>query len=333
MRKLFFPLVFVTSLLGACAIPQPVLASDVTYGDYLINDPTLSYSTAPVLNLDNIDFLAMQAIYSSATISALSFDDGRKSTMTITVVSTNNLTAARININGYILDEGDAWTAQATASMTAKAISDAIVAMPGLTDILVSTWASNGVVYATATTIGAAPNSWPTFVSVSSITISGPSNGSESKVSASTDKITFTSAHGVSTGFPMYLTTVSGTAPTGLTSGTTYYAIKSDAVSLQLASSSSNALAGTAVNITAITGSGSFTLTPTAFAGTYSFKWQASNDNANWFDVDTDSVTYSSPGTTMWDGLINFKYLRLNFSPGTGGGLNLKVLGFGKEVR
>lgn len=312
-------------------LPRAARAGDALLDGTIFTDPILAYSTAPAFNVSRLESISMQATYSSATVAAMTVTDGVKSTNTIVVVSTSGLSGARITMNGYTLDNGAEWTSVSTASGTAKAIADAINATPGLKDIVSSTWAANGTVYSTSAVVGTAPNSWTMFSSTpSALLVNNFSNGAATAISITTDKITTSSAHGISTGAPLLFVKVTGTVPTGLTTATTYYAIVSDAVSFKLASSSANALAGTAIDITAITGSGSFTLTPTAFAGTWSFKWQGSNDNLNWADLNATAITYSVPATTLWDGLVHYKYLRLNFTAGTGGGMNIKVVGYGQ---
>lgn len=324
-------------LLGALVL-RPVLARAASYYDAeIINNSALAYSTNVAIDVGQMDDLATQAVISSATITPLSFDDGKKATSTLTVVSTQSLTGARIVINGCVLDAGadGNFTPVSTATGTAKAISDAMMASPCFSGILASTWTSGGLVKTTATAVGTAANSWTTYVNVSSLTITAFSNGDEPSVSVADDEITLASAHGVTTGYPMYLTTTAGTAPTGLTTGTTYYMIVTGNNKVKLASSSANALAGTAINITALTGSGTFTLTGTAFAGNWGLVWQSSNDNLNWYTLpNASSVTFSSPWTAtnyMWDSTVIFKYLRLAITAGSGGGINLRVRGFGKK--
>lgn len=315
---------------------RPILsrAAGGYYDAEIINNPTLAYSTNVAVDVSQLQDLAMQAVYSSATVSPLSFDDGRKATATLTVLSTQSLTGSRIVINGCVLDAGDNFTPVSTTSGTAKAISDAMMASPCFSGILISTWTTN-IVRATATTVGSTPNSWSTYVNVSSYTLTAFSNGDEPSVSVADDEITLSAAHGVSTGYPMYLGVTAGSAPTGLASGTTYYAIVTANNKFKLASTSTGSLAGTAVNITALTGSGTFTLTPTAFAGSWGLSWQSSNDNLNWYTLpNASSVTFATPWTatnTMWDSEIIFKYIRLVITAGSGGGLNLKVRGYGKK--
>jgi hypothetical protein len=312
-------------------------ADQAEYDATFFDDPTLAYSTTPILDVSRLDTLAIQATYSSATISQFSLDDGRKSTGTFTVVSTQSLTSVMLAVNGCSFINGREWTSVSTASGTASAIATAMDASACLANVVSASWpgGTSAVVNLTADTIGTAGNSIEIFSSnSSSITVSGStlSNGDDSNFSVSTDKVTTSSAHGISTGFALLFSTVSAsTPPTGLTDQTTYYAIVTSLVDFKLADTSTNSLAGTAIDITALTGGGTFTLDPTAFAGTYSFKWQSSNDRSNWFDLPVSSTTYSAPGNTMWDGTINYKYLRLNITAGTGGGLDLNVTGFGKR--
>ena len=78
----------------------------------------------------------------------------------------------------------------------------------------------------------------------------------ETSVSSTNETITI-NAHGYFTGDAVQYSNESGTNLTGLTSGTTYYVIKSNANTFKLATSLSNANAGTAINITAAsTGNG-----------------------------------------------------------------------------
>ena len=306
------------------------------YSNYLINEKALSYSKNIDLKLDTIDDLSMQAIYSSATLSTASFNDGVASTGSITVASTSTLTGARVSVAGYPFTNGSEWTAVATASGCAKAISDALMADPRVNALIVSTWTSGGVVIATAVASGAAGNAYTLYSSTPGALVKSGAvftGGADSKVNMTTDQITVAN-HGFSTGTPLLLTTTAGTAPTGLTTGTTYYAIVKDLSTLQLAATSTGAVAGLAINITAQTanGGGTFTLTPTPFAGTYSLAWWGSNDDTNWFSLsNATGVTYSTPGTTEWDGPIYFRWLRCAITAGTGGGLNIQIIGNGKR--
>lgn len=300
----------------------------------IFNDPTLAYSTVTAFDMSLVETLSMQVTYSSANISAFSTDDGRKATGTFTVASTQTLTSAMLGVGGCSFINGREWTSVAFASTTAQSIADAINNSVCLAGSVAAARGSgtSAVVFATATVIGTAGNSIALTSSVSSITVSGAtlSNGDDSSFSVANDDVTTSAAHGISTGYPLLLATVTGTAPTGLTTGTTYYAIVTSPIKFKLASSSANALAGTAVNITALTGAGTFTLTPTPFAGTPTFKWQGSNDGINYADLNATAISYSAPATSLWDGLVHYKFLRLNFTAGTGGGMSMKVVAYGQ---
>lgn len=103
----------------------------------------------------------------------------------------------------------------------------------------------------------------------------------DADVNVSTDRITITS-HGFVTGRKVAAST-SVALPTGL-SATDYYVIKVDANTIKLASSLNNALAGTAVDITAAAGGGTHTLTPAALASC-SYKLQGSIDDTTFVDL------------------------------------------------
>lgn len=329
---------YLSKILGLILLASSYASAGTFFtGESIVDDPTLAYSGSYTADTRNIDRLSAQVIYSSAAISPLTFDDGRKSTATLTVVSvsTTVLSGKRLAIAGYVLDEGTHWTRTAYASATAKNISDAIIARTGLNALVTSSYTVAGIVFTTSTAIGSNTNyalysSTPAALAWSA---SEMTHGDDTGVhpattyGGSSDTIKFTTPHAVSTGFPMYLQTVAGTVPTGLTAGTTYYTIKVDDMTTKLALSSTGAVAGLAVNITAITGSGSFKLHPTAFAGSYSFKWQVSQDGSSFSDLAVSSVTYAAPGNTLWDfGAWNYRKVRLNFLSGTGGGINIRAI-------
>lgn len=87
-------------------------------------------------------------------------------------------------------------------------------------------------------------------------------------VTTGTDLITISAAGGkqLLNGMAVVLTTT-GTAPTGLTAGNTYYVIAISSTTIKLASSLANAIAGTAIDITG-QGTGTHTLTLTLTART-----------------------------------------------------------------
>lgn len=408
----------------------------------IVDNDAVAYSQNFDLDLTYIKTLSVQATYSSATLPTAVFDDGRKSTGTITVANNNALTPARASVtivisnnagvtgqrvvlNGITFKEGaggnwtkgshssatatslatvinahssfDAevtastgviaywassgtvansytatsstptamsvtspfsggldnarltvytrqlvqgvhWTRGTTSTATALSIHNAIRDNLTINAVIVSTpgvVGGNGVVFATATAVGTTLNAYTMVSSTpAALSVSGFAGGQESDISLTADTIASTTTNRLGRGVPLLYTTASGTAPTGLTAGTTYYLIPNNPQSFKLSDTSTGSIAGVTVNISAQTGSGSFRLTPLAFAGTPSFKWQVSNDGSSFTDLAVSSVTYSAPGSTSWDfGTVNYKTLRLKFQAGTAGATDLLAVGNGTSKR
>lgn len=244
----------------------------------------------------------------------------------------NNLV---VGLGGFTVTAGTNFTPVSTTSGTAAAILTAFGANANIVAIATSS-RSNNVIYSTAVTAGTAGNSLAFFSNSSSVTVSGLSGGTASDINTTASSINVPS-HGISGGTAVLFTVTAGAAPGTLAANTTYYAIAVDANNLKLASSQNNALAGTAVAITTQTqaGGGTFALKTLPFSGTAGFKWQSSNDGTNYYDLSTTSATITSSNTSattlMWDGPIYYRYLRLNFSGPSQGGVNLKVIGNGKS--
>ncbi len=241
---------------------------------------------------------------------------------------------ATITMDGVTLKNGVDWTAGTTSTATAKAISDAIQANPTLSGVISSTWNASGVVTATSTISGTAAN-FPLSSLTSALTTVGFTGGSTSAINLTADTITSASNH-FTLGMALLYSTSTGVSPTPLTGKTTYYAIPVDANTFKLAVTSTSAIAGIAIDITAqtATGGGSFGLTPLALTGTPAFKWQESNDSTNWNDVNVSSFSFGSPytsTTTFWDfGQVNMRYLRVNYTAGTAGAVAITIKANGK---
>jgi len=240
-----------------------------------------------------------------------------------------------IHIGTVTLTQGVDWTDGATTALTAKAISDAIMA--NMASIVVSTYASS-VVYATSTINEATKYS---IDGPSSLTVSQVFNGAASDISLADDTISTTS-HRFTTGMAiLYTTTTPNVSIGGLRDSVTYYAIRSDANTFALSDTSTGAVAGITLNLTTlptITAS-TYTFTPIALATVAGsgFFWQASDDNTNFSTLSTvsySSVTYAMPsgGSTIWDfGSYPYKYLRVNFKGPATGGIALTVRMYGKK--
>lgn len=146
-----------------------------------------------------------------------------------------------------------------------------------------------------------------------SVSSPGVKTFADADVNTTNDTITEAS-HGYKTGLKVALTNSGGALPTGL-SATDYYVIRVDDNTIKLASSQANALAGTAVNITAASGGGTHTLTPASLAGG-TIKLQASAlpspgssaSSTDWIDVASSSQSISASGSYLWN-VADAKYL------------------------
>lgn len=134
-------------------------------------------------------------------------------------------------------------------------------------------------------------------------------------------------SHGFFAGLKVAATT-DGVLPAGL-SATNYWVIVISSSVIKLATSLANAVAGTAVDITAAAGGGTHTLTPAAL-GSVVVKAQCSNDGTNFDDVASMTVTISAAGTKVWNFIDPFyRYLRVNHAA-SAGAINLTVTTFAK---
>lgn len=277
------------------------------------------YATAPVGSNGN-NFTITSSTPTAMTVASANFTNGRAT--------------ATITINGQVFRNGAEWATGGSLALTAKAISDAIMANANINQLITSTWTAGGVVRTTATFVGTGGN-YTISSNSSNLTVGGMTSGASTPIDLPTDTISFTSQN-FTTALPVLLTLNTGTIPTGLTNNATYYPIIYSPTQIQLATTSALALAGTPVNITAqtSTGGGSYTLTPLGITGIASYKWQQSNDASNWFDMNVTSVTFATPytsTTTFWDmGAVNAGYVRLNITGPTQGGIVLRVKGNGK---
>lgn len=93
-------------------------------------------------------------------------------------------------------------------------------------------------------------------------TVTAPAAGT---FTAAASDVCTKSAHGYLTGLKVQVSTTT-TLPAGLSASTDYFVIKIDAGTFKLATNLSNAIAGTAIDITDA-GTGTHTITPTSIAG------------------------------------------------------------------
>jgi hypothetical protein len=141
------------------------------------------------------------------------------------------------------------------------------------------------------------------------------------------------------TGYGVLLTSVTFTSWYGLVNNATYYIIPYSSGLAKLATTRALAVAGTAIDLPVISsGTGSFLLTPINIQASspFSFRWQYSNDNTNWYNSTQSSVTIigsTAPQNVLWDfGFTTYRYIRVSLLAGTQGSLKLILRGFGKKV-
>lgn len=243
---------------------------------------------------------------------------------------------------GVILTQGTDFFAMTSTAVTALNISTAINANATLASLVIATrttGVNNIATFWTSSTINGYLNypisvSTPTALVVSGHGLSG---GATAEISTTTDRFSKTN-HLLTTGLAVLFSTAAGsTAPGGLTNQTTYFAIVVDTHTYKLATSTTNAFAGTAIDLSSLPQAlaiSSYTITPcplTLLAGN-GFFWQASNDGTNFSSLSVSSVTYSAAGNTLWDfGRFSYKYLRTVFTAPTRGGIRLTIRQFGKK--
>lgn len=243
-------------------------------------------------------------------------------------------------INGTTLTEGTDWTAATSSDTTAASIATAIngnAALAALVLASTSTALTKGYVQVVANNTGL--NAYPLSVSNAAklvpnfYTFNG---GVATAINIAAD--TFTkAAHGLTTGMGVLFSTGNAKTVTGLTNQTTYYAIPIDANTFKLASTAANALAGTAIDITATQDGATHTLAPIAFTkGSAGFEWRGSNDGVTFYSlplsVSVGSVTYASPSGQLFTFTdYAYRYLQMNYTGPTWGGININAVVSGRK--
>lgn len=249
---------------------------------------------------------------------------------------------ATLSINGVVLKQGLNWTAATSNAATASSIASSINSQVAL-NTHVAAGASGAVVTSTSTLADSLYNysivsSTPTALAASGSRMTGGTAPAFRLLSTQFN----IPADGLSLALPVLYT--GSPAIGGLSSGSTYYAIPVDANDFMLSKYSTSAVAG--VDLVVITSTNTqltahtYTLAPLPIAGIPSFKWQVSNDNQTWSDLSVSSVTMGDTGTayatppsiTFWSfGYIGTRYIRLNVTAPTAGGIFLKVFTIGSN--
>lgn len=161
-----------------------------------------------------------------------------------------------------------------------------------------------------------------------------------SKVDLAADTIISSAAYGLgqqvlfSTGTP--IGGVTGVMPTGLTAGTTYFMIPRTDITFAMALTSTGAIAGLAIDLTAVSTSTVVTMAPLTLAmgATAGASWEASNDGTN-FNVYGTSVTMTTvgTGTQLRDfGAFPYKFLRMSILGVTAGTMRMRIFINGRRA-
>jgi hypothetical protein len=248
---------------------------------------------------------------------------------------TGGINRDTIMINGVVLTEGVDFNANSSSQTTAINISTSINANTTLNTQVSASTSALGVVTVVALYPGYSNYSLGSSTA-GFLTSSGFPGGLTSDVDPSTDIFTKIN-HGLTTGLKVFLSTTAGSVPTGLSFGTTYYAIKLNENQYSLATTSTTAVAGTKIDITGVTDNSIIRVNPIALsaAAGNGFFWQASNNNVDFSTLSTvtySSVTYSSASNSIWDfAEFGYKYLRVNFTGPTNGGIALSIKLYGRK--
>ena len=304
--------------------------------DVAISRTAQAVDFTQAIDVSGFDRFSAQAAYSDGTPStATLITSGAKSIASITVTSTSTLISpihVQVPNNIITLTPGVNWSVGATTTLTAKAISDALMANSTLAALFISTW-SGAVVTSTAIQNG---NYNYNVDGPTGLTIVQYAGGAASDISLANDTVTKAS-HGFTTGLPLQFSTSSpNVAIGGLRNSVTYYAIYSDLDHFKLSDTSTGAVAGVVLNLTTLPDvtASTYTFLPgglTVLAGN-GFFWSAGNDGTNFTNLSVSSVTYSATGNSLWDfGEYSYKYLRINFKAPAFGGMALNVKLYGKK--
>lgn len=139
----------------------------------------------------------------------------------------------------------------------------------------------------------------------------------------------FTSSYTYGAGQQILLV-VTSSAPTGLVGGTTYFAIPVTATLFKVSDTSTGAVAGVALDITATSTTTLAIFNPLALSvGAAGITWDASNDGTNFSTVGSSctlTAIASGGSNQIRDfGAFNYRYLRMSFSGVTTGTMKLRV--------
>lgn len=319
-------------------------ASNSSYNGNLVNTAGLTYNATYYIDMAQYQGsrASLEVLYGSTTFSSATFTDGQQSTGSITIAQNAGLKGVTVSVGGQNFTFGGNVAVGNTSSNTAVNLNAAMNANVVLAAQIISTAPNNqNIVYSTSIVDGSAFNltysSSGYIIGSSSITFSSFTMlGGLTPAWTLANSTFYIPNNGWTLGLQVLFSTGSNTAIGGLSNQTTYYVIPVSASYVELALTSTGAVAGNFIVITstnaAQTGSfRTYTLTPLGISGTPTFTVKSSNDNINWFtaaSTATISVSaYTAPYAILqYDaGFYNYRYLGLVVTPPLTGGFLLKV--------
>lgn len=311
--------------------------------DLLLNEQDVALSqNSDLINLDHIAAIDVTATIAANNPANTTFDTGTMEVQTFTFPAKAGITDG-LHVIFYEPD-GTAWAfALDTDGTTAPSSSSAWDAVAGANKVVVDCTSTTDAASVAAaveaavdgltgftsviTTDDTAADGTMTFTQIvpgnvsdavvlddagaaeTEITVANTTQGTATEVDLA-DSVSIPS-HGYLTGMKITELTTTGTLPAGLATSTVYYVIRVDADNIKFATSQSNALAGTAVNITDYGSStGVHTVVvETTLAG--SVKLQKNNEPKGatgvWVDIDDDEVlnttnsqNFAAAGNLNW---------------------------------
>lgn len=155
------------------------------------------------------------------------------------------------------------------------------------------------------------------------------------------DDTIYAPSHGLATGQPVLLATAPVTAPSGLTTGTTYFVTKINTDLIKLSTTYALSTSTSQIDITSAPG-GVWTLKllPLDLSNS-GFLWYGSNDGTNWAQVSsvgstvalsTQTLTTIGTGYRLFDwGEFAYRFLRFTFNGPAAGVIRIRALLHGKE--
>jgi len=271
--------------------------------DSVLNKRPMSATASTVMDLGNSSVYALQVVV-EASPTAKTFDSAASASLVV-----GDLTFSAVSPGS----EGNSITLALIVGGTAGA--EVVSVVGNAISVSIESTVS------TATQVKAAYDASAASVALATVAISGTAGNAQSAATVAplaggvTSEIDLTldtvsiPTHGMYTGLKVQASTT-GALPTGLAVTTDYWVIKLGVSSIALASSLSNADAGTKINLTA-EGTGVHTLTSTAGVLSHSLQLQKSNDILNWTN-EGSATAISTTGSTWFESADKgYRFIRL----------------------